>query len=407
LTTTALDRAEDRIGVKKPPKYARVPLSELFIDPGYQREIIPTHLEKIRKDFDVSQLDVLHVSKRDNGQHAVFDGQHRYLILEERPDWDWAPCLVHTGLTPQEEADLFRALQDNRRPLTPIDKFKARVFGEEPVAVGIKAITDKLGFEIGIGPKSLQAVVVVERVYRRGNLEETLKMLGIWRGDAKWLEGSLIDGLSRFLDLYPDADRNRARLMWSEMSPTIILRRSAEFMASAHSSKAYGCLEVLRDAYKSKQFKLPTVADAMAERKATTGGEGGTRYRRLTGEEVRDAIVRLHEKKVAAGIDPPRWTIPELQEELGGVSRASLTKRQKGFIDQFIDRKMLVRYRSGGNGPFLYEYIPPHKQQRMSQRQSGGSNGGGPRVAAHKAVQGTGKPKRRPGTRDIQRTGRR
>jgi hypothetical protein len=153
--------------------------------------------------------------------------------------------------------------------------------------------------------------------------------MGIWAGDAKVVEGSLIDGVSRFLDLFPEADMKRVRTQWMNVSPTVIIRRSAEFMASAHSSKAYGVLEVLRDLYTSREFRLPTVQQAQQERIGS-----GTRYRRLTGTEVRDAILVLHDKKAKAGDDPPYWTIDELREELGGVSRPALTKRGS-HIDQF------------------------------------------------------------------------
>jgi hypothetical protein len=376
------------------PKYQRVPLVNLVIDPGYQREIIPNHLKKIRGEFEEAQLGVLEVSKRAEDEFAVFDGQHRLKVLEELA-WDTAPCIVHTGLTPQEEADLFRKLQDNRKALTPIDKFKSRLFAEDPIAEGMAKIAEGQGYKIGVGPSSLQAVVVVERVYRRGNLYSTLDTVGIWRGDAKQLDGSIIDGVSRFLDLYPEADMERARSQWMQLSPIVLIRRSAEFMASAHSSKAYGVLEVLRSEYTSRQFRLPTVAEAQAERKATTGASG-RRYRRLTGEEVRDAILELHNERLNQPDPPanPRWTIPDLMEKLS-VGRQSLTKRG-GYIEQFVERGMIVRSRHG-NGQFEYEYIPPERQKVRRRKGDASGNGSGPRIAASKAVPYTGKPQQRTG----------
>lgn len=379
-------------------QYMRVPLDKLVIDPRYQRDIIPNHLKKIDAEFEEAQLGVLEVSKRSEDEFAVFDGQHRLAVLEKR-DWEKAACIVHTGLTPEEEADLFRKLQDNRKPLTPLDKYKSRLFHGDPIAKGIQVIVDELGWKIGTGPGRLQSIVVAERVYRRGNLYNTLKLMGIWAGDAKLVEGSLIDGVSRFLDLFPEADMVRVRSRWSEVSPTVIIRRSAEFMASAHSSKAYGVLEVLRDYYTSRQFPLPTVAKAQEERSGSSS-EGRTRYRRLTGEVVRDGILALHQQRQEAGIDPPRWTIDELREQLGGVSRPSLTRRGS-HIDQFIERGMIVRFRDGGQGKYSYEYVPPERQKPKTRRQSAdSSNGSGPRIGGG-GVAGTGKPKRRPGTRDV------
>jgi hypothetical protein len=377
-------------------KYQRVALSKLGIDPRYQRDIIPNHLKKIDADFEEAQLGVLEVSKRSEEEYVVFDGQHRLKVLEMR-NWDDAPCIVHTGLSPEQEADLFRKLQDNRKPLTPLDKYKSRLFADEPIAKGIQVICDQLGWKIGTGPGRLQSIVVAERVYRRGNLYNTLDIMGIWMGDAKVVEGSLIDGVSRFLDLFPEADTDRARNQWAQVSPTVIIRRSAEFMASAHSSKAYGVLEVIRDLYTSRQFRLPTVAQAMEQRKAQTSG-GRTRYRRLTGEEVRDAILVLNDRKAAEGVDPPLWSIDELREELGGVSRPALT-RKGAHIDQFIDRGMIVRVREGSYGAHRYQYIPV--EQQKPRRKSGGKNGKGPRINASRAVPYTGRPEQRTGGQNL------
>jgi hypothetical protein len=385
------------------PYYRQVPLELVVVDERYQRDIIPTHVENIRKDFDEAKLDVLHMSKRSETEYACLDGQHRLIVLNEREDQKTAPSLVHENLTPQQEAELFRELQEGRRQLMPLDKFKARLFHDDPVAVGIYALANEHRLEIGTGPKSIQSIVAFERVFRRGNLPETLTMLtGIWRNDPKWLEGALCDGVSRFLDLFPEADRDHARATWGDVSPTQILRNASDLVSS---SKAGGVLEFLRNTYSSKKYPLPTVAKAIEERKAVQA-ESGRRYRRVQLSEVRDAAV-----------DMERFTVHEIRERLG-VSRASLVKRG-GFLDQLVDMGILTRRRESsdgqgsGGGAYFYEYVPLHKQPRPNrggtanaQRKSGG-NGSGPRVAAHKAVQGTGKPKRRPGTRDIQRTGKR
>jgi hypothetical protein len=384
--------SQEVVTMPQPPHFEEVPLGKLIIDPGYQRELIEPHLKKIREDFEEAQLGVLEVSRRNATEYAVFDGQHRLVVLRER-EREMVGCIVHSGLSPEQEADLFRKLQDNRRPLTPLDKYKSRLFAGEPIAKGIKVITDDLGWKIGTGPGRLQSIVVAERVYRRGNLYNTLEIMGIWAGDAKVVEGSLIDGVSRFLDLFPEADMKRVRTQWMNVSPTVIIRRSAEFMASAHSSKAYGVLEVLRDLYTSREFRLPTVQQAQQERIGS-----GTRYRRLTGTEVRDAILVLHDKKAKAGVDPAYWTIDELREELGGVSRPALTKRGS-HIDQFLERGMVRRSKDGQYGSHRYLYIPP--DQQSPRRRPRGSSDTTRRNGGSAPVPYTGKPEQRTGGQNL------
>jgi hypothetical protein len=315
---------------------------------------------------------VLEVSRRSANEYAVFDGQHRLVVLRERgARWSAASS---TAASPRAGGGPVPQAPGQPAPLTPLDKYKSRLFAGEPIAKGIQVITDELGWKIGTGPGRLQSIVVAERVYRRGNLYNTLDIMGIWAGDAKVVEGSLIDGVSRFLDLFPEADMSRVRNQWMAVSPTVIIRRSAEFMASAHSSKAYGVLEVLRDLYTSRQFRLPTVAQAQEERARTRSG-GVARYRRVTGVEVRDAILELDKKKRDAGEDPPMWTIDELREELGGISREALTRRG-AHISQFIERGMIERKRDGSYGSYRYRYIPVEQQKpSTSRRKSGGKNG--------------------------------
>lgn len=377
---------------KTPPQYQMVPLSVIVVDPRYQRDIITPHVQRIEREFDYAQLDVLTLSKRSDSEYACVDGQHRLIVLNDREEDNEAPCLVHVGLTPEEESDLFRKIQEGRRQLMPLDKFKSRLFGNDPIAKGIKVIADEFNLEIGTGPKSIQSIVNYERVYRRGNLHATLTVMNIWRGDQKWLEGPLCDGLSRFILLFPEADIQHARSVWADLSPQQILRRAGDLMSS---SKAGGVVEVLRAAYVSRKWPLPTVQKAVEERKAVQT-QHGRQYRRVTLEEVRDAGRELIQEH-------GHFTVHMIQEKLGS-SRASLTKKG-GFLDQAMDYGWFKRVRDGSQGPYRFEEVPPGKEQsrlinkRKSSR-NGSSHGSG-------GVPGTGKPKRRPGSREIMPQGKR
>lgn len=337
--------------------YRRVPIENCIVDPRYQREIKERH-PALRDEFDPALLGVLEGSERDSGEVAVFDGQHRLERLR-RDGQATAPVMVHQGLTPEQEADLFRRLQEGRQPLSQVETFRARLFAEDPVAVSMDGIARSKGFTIGAGPGSLQAIVAVERVFNRGNLEETLDFLNLWHGEKRALESGMIDGLSRFLELYPEADRERVRELLADTSPTVIWRRTVEVMEVARSSRARAVLEVIRSLISSRKHPLPTVASALEQRvEAVRAGQGRGYRRRVTLEQVRDAAREL-------GVFYPEQLAEKLE-----ISPRSLTKRG-GYLEQLINRSIpaIARHRAGtkgqgGGGRFYYEYLRPQPGKR-------------------------------------------
>lgn len=331
--------------------FRRIPIEQCIVDPRYQRDLNPRH-PALNDDFDAALLGVLEGSERESGEVAIFDGQHRLERLR-REEMRTAPVMVHQGLTPEQEADLFRRLQEGRKALHPVETFRARLFAEDPVAVSMDGIARARGFRIGAGPGSLQAIVAVERIFNRGNLEETLDFIKLWEGSSRALEGSMMDGLSRFLDLYPEADRDRAKEVLAETSPAVIWRKMAEVVDQFRYSRSRAALEVIRGVVSSRKHPLPSVQNALDARVETQRtAEGGRRLRRVTLEEVRDAAREL-------GTFYPE----DLAEKLG-ISRVSLTKKG-GPIPALINRSIpaLARHRSKeSGGRYYYEYLRPGAQ---------------------------------------------
>src|SRR5262245_7968887 len=88
-----------------PYRFAMVPLDRLFIDADYQRPLT-SFVEEVTRDYDPAKVGTLLVSERDDGRYAVFDGQTRMEAMKRNGEPD-APCLVYSGLTEAEEAQLF------------------------------------------------------------------------------------------------------------------------------------------------------------------------------------------------------------------------------------------------------------------------------------------------------------
>jgi hypothetical protein len=340
------------------PQYRRLPVDSLSIDPRYQREIDENHVKKLIKEFDEAALGVLEVSERPDGSHVIFDGQHRWLVLKG-VDYPDAPCLVHTGLSPEQEAELFRK-QDRRKPVSPVAKFRARLFAGDPIAKGMAEVAAAARYQIGTGPGSIQAVVAAERAYRRDNLAQTLKVIDVWRGDPGSLDGPLMDGLSRFLDLYKEeVNLQHAQFKFGDIGPKTILRRASEFMSS---SKAGGVLVVLRDQYSDRQHPLLPIDKAVAARVAQER-EGRTRYIRVSAEQVREAVFELDAEK------PEGWRVDDVREKLGGVSRPALMNKKTGHLARMIDRRTIRRRmpRDGEDPGWIY-FVAPVESTRVNRR---------------------------------------
>jgi hypothetical protein len=212
--------------------YKRVSVESLYVDERYQRPVDERRVGRMAKQFDERLVGTLEVSQRNGaGSYAVFDGQHR-LEAAKLADIGAVPCIVHKGLTPEEEADLFVTLQRQRKNITPLERFRARVFTGDEDAMLIEEIVNACGFELASYSRSsshntLRAVTAVERIYRRGNLPETLMLLrDLWEGDEKSTDGALLEGLSILEEGYGHRLTEDVKDRLREVAPTVVLRRA-------------------------------------------------------------------------------------------------------------------------------------------------------------------------------------
>lgn len=211
-------------------RYKRVPLNELVVDPTYQRVLDVKRVERIADDFNPALLGTLEVSRR-NGKCAVFDGQHRLAALKRRGAKD-APCLIHEGLTVPQEAMLFVNLQTQRKTLTPMDRFKARLAAGDAKAKDILAIAAEYGYSIQQGghAKEIGAVSALDRVYDRGGsvlLEKVFLLLLTWQGEPRSTDGALIEGLGIAIERF-ESDKRWAgiRSALEDITATSLLRKA-------------------------------------------------------------------------------------------------------------------------------------------------------------------------------------
>lgn len=208
-------------------RFKKVPTDELTIDKGYQRPLDERRVAKMVADFRPEMLGVLEVS-RHNGKCAVFDGQHRLAAAQEL-GIETLPCLVHEGMSREQEADLFFRLQRDRKTVHPIDAFRARLAAGDATVAEIYRLVHSAKFVIGYkaSERVIAAVRTLEKLHQRRVLTETLELLGCWDGDPACTDMALIAGVGKFVEGYAHRITDEHREQLAAVPAAKILRNAS------------------------------------------------------------------------------------------------------------------------------------------------------------------------------------
>lgn len=211
--------------VERPAPYiAAVPVSRLFADSTYQRDLDTHRVDKMAADFQIALVGIIEVSLRDGGVCAILDGQHRWGAVKANAfgsaDEDpHVPCRIHTGLTVTEEADLYHRLNTTRRSLTGWDRWVARRGAGDPAALAIEACAARNDIVIGMhaGTNVLRATKACENVVALGGIALLDEVLGLirktWPDDQAGFDAAIVYGLGHVLDGYTRDELDIERLV--------------------------------------------------------------------------------------------------------------------------------------------------------------------------------------------------
>lgn len=148
----------------------RIPVGDLTVDPEIQRFSLNLRkVERIKRNFNPAALGVATVSRRNRVTNILLDGWTRRQVMAELTDNQGELlCHVFEGLTRAEEAQMFLDLNAGNQP-SRLEKFRARIVAEDPVAVGVNAIVRSYGLDIGpqTGNSIIACVGALERIYTR------------------------------------------------------------------------------------------------------------------------------------------------------------------------------------------------------------------------------------------------
>lgn len=196
-------------------------VDEIFADHTYQRPVDPPRSRKIAREWDRRLAGILEVSDRgpeSSPRYAVIDGQHRWAAATLL---DSAPALVanvHTGLTIQEEAELFDRLNRERRRITTWDHWHARKAADDPNVLRIEKAVQKMDLTISSIPKdgNIRCTATLEKLVKLGGvklIEQTLQLiLDTWGRRLDAYDAPIVHGVGLVLHHISTDDIDYERL---------------------------------------------------------------------------------------------------------------------------------------------------------------------------------------------------
>lgn len=178
------------------PVQGWVPISQLFVDPSYQRDLTikgQRRIERIAAAWDWRKYQPITITGRDAGKArcAVIDGQHR---------WEAAKLAKHAklpfyGIAPGDlrvEAQAFVALNNERTAVSSGGIFRADVAAGQAEAVTIARVCQAEGIHISLATqghlpaRTVGAVNMLRRIlrtYDEAVLARALRVIALARPD--------------------------------------------------------------------------------------------------------------------------------------------------------------------------------------------------------------------------------
>lgn len=210
--------------------------SQLTSGLPYQRPVLQKDVDKIIRAWNGREITPVVVSFRD-GKFNVVDGQHHIEAMRQKAGGRdvIVPCIIHTGMTYEQEAELYARLDRDKKRLTLRQYTKAVVeAGSDANILEVKRLTEDVGFIWALGeptgePFEIAPIRALINAYQLLGGEAFARMLslmaGAWRGTPNSLKASMLSGMALFIKTYETElhDRTFIRRM-SLVSPDEIIR---------------------------------------------------------------------------------------------------------------------------------------------------------------------------------------
>ena len=176
------------------------------VDLEVQRPRDPARINALAKKWNNVAAGICYVSRRTDGATIILDGQTRFGALELLGQGDVPrETIVYRGLSKPQEAEIFRILNNTKRP-DALTLFNIACVEEDEESLTIRELIHKYGYKTTRGgPNSLIAIKTFVEAYRRDvpSTEATLSFIHTTWGTAKdAVSGTILGGLSLLIFRY-------------------------------------------------------------------------------------------------------------------------------------------------------------------------------------------------------------
>jgi hypothetical protein len=183
---------------------------QLLIDEAYQRSLeaanSQTLIRRIAMHWDWGLCQPLFVARRADAKLYVVDGQHRLEAAKLRGDIWQLPCVVTSFETSADEAAAFVALNQQRRPLSALDLFKAALAAGDFEASQILIAVEEASLSIATtsnnrdcAPGMIQNIAGLRNCYRVHGLQVLTAALDVlaqaYKGQVLRYAGTIFPGI--------------------------------------------------------------------------------------------------------------------------------------------------------------------------------------------------------------------
>jgi hypothetical protein len=192
-------------------------VGDLWVDPQVQRSLRKARVTTMANDFRPEALGVLTTSYRSPKRIHVIDGQHRYRAAEAAGYTGTIQTMQYVGLSIPAEAALFRLLNATEK-VSKIDEFLISCVSQDPDALRLARFIAEHGWTVGASGGTdtrITAIGSLETVYKLSPeaADATLAVLTAAFGHRPAaVQGSLVQGLGRFLNRYNLSPENLTEL---------------------------------------------------------------------------------------------------------------------------------------------------------------------------------------------------
>ena len=230
----------------------------------YQRPVEQKNVDKLVRNWNSLELYPVIVSFRD-GKFNVVDGQNRIAAMRQMAGGGdvIVPCIIYTGLTYEQEAELYAKLDKGKRPLTPRQHTKALVeSGSDARIMEIKCLVEDVGFVWALGeptgePFEIAPIRALINAHQLLGGEAFARMLslmaGAWQGTPNSLRASMLSGMALFIKTYEAELNDRAFIRrMSIISPEEIIH-----LGRIETDVGLRFARIIRDKYNGGGAELP------------------------------------------------------------------------------------------------------------------------------------------------------